>query len=373
MSLGVGFVGTGWMARAHTHALRAIGDLGAALPAARLVTLAGRDDARTEATARRLGFAGHTTDWRELVADPRVDIVVDVAANALHAAPSEAALRAGKHVVCEKPLAPTVEEAERMAAAVGPDTVAVCSYNYRFVPALRLARELIRDGRLGTLRHMRACYLQDWAGDQADRHGWRFEDAGAGSSVADYSHVIDLVRWLAGEPVEVCGLVGTLDGDALRPAGISVDHEDWYAALARTGSGVMVTLEASRVATGWKGRQYLEIVGSRGTVSWDMEELNRLRVYLRDGEGDVAGFRDVLVTEPGHPFLRHWWAPGHTLGWEHTLVHEWIAVLAAIAGSADRVTDLPTFADGLRACRIVAAVRASAADGTWRRIDDERA
>lgn len=375
-TIGVGVIGTGWMARAHSHALRAIADLGTGLPPVRLVRIGGRDAGRADHAARRLGFDGATADWRDVVHDPGVSVVVDAAANALHAEPSLAALGTGKHVVCEKPLATTLADADRLAVAAGssPGQVAVCSYNYRFVPALRLARVLIGSGRLGTLRQLRAGYLQDWAGDTANRHGWRFDRAAEGNSVADYSHIIDLTRWLVGEPVAVCGLVGTLDPATagLRPARIGSDHEDWYAATLRTDSGVLVSLEASRVATGWKGRQYLELVGARGTVTWDMEDLNRLRVYLRDdetgGPAEIAGFRDVLVTEPAHPFLRYWWAPGHGLGWEHTLVHEWIAILAAVADLPGQVDDLPTFADGRQACRVVEAIRASSAAGGWQAV-----
>jgi predicted dehydrogenase len=364
-SLGVAVIGTGWMARAHTHALRALADLGLPGPRITLRTVVSRDVGRAEQTATQLGYESATSDWRTAVDDSSIDIVLNVAANRLHAEPSIAALAAGKHVVCEKPLATQVAVAESMvlAAADHRDSTAVCAYNYRFVPAVRLTRDLIAEGRLGTIRQARFSYLQDWAGTPATRSGWRFAAAADGSSVADYSHIIDLLRWMVGEPVAVSSSIGTLDdGKGLRHAG-SGDHEDWYAALVRLDSGATALLEASRVATGSKGRQSFEVFGSEGAVSWDMEDLNRLRFYAHGDDPSTSGPRDVLVTEPGHPYLKHWWAPGHILGWEHTLIHQWIAVLESVAGQRDN--GAATFADGLQASRVVEAIQASSATASW--------
>jgi len=367
--VGVGFVGTGWMARAHAHALHTLGHIAPLSRPVRLVALAGRHVARTDASAQRLGFERHTTDWRSVVEDPDVQVIANLAANDIHAEPSIAALQLGKSVLCEKPLASSVADAERMAAAAQASSgLAVCGYNYRFVPALRLARDLVTSGRLGSLRHVRGAYLQDWAGTAEARRGWRFSDAEMGSSVSDYSHIIDLLRWLAGEPVAVSALVATLDekAEGLRPAVVGDDHEDWYAAIVRTASGVTAGLEASRVATGRKNGHCIEIFGSEGSISWVLEDLNRLHVYLREDEpGLTAGFRDVLVTEPGHPYLEHWWASGHILGWEHTFAHEWLDLLTALDSPGEPPDGLPLFADGLAAVRICAAIRASAQSGAW--------
>jgi predicted dehydrogenase len=368
MTLGVALIGTGWMARAHTHALRAIPDLGLDLPPVRLVTVASRDKDRAVTAADRLGYDGATDDWRAAVDNPRVSIVVNVGTNDQHAEPSIAALDNGKHVLCEKPLAVDVPTATSMAAAARANLVAVCAYNYRFVPALRLAHDLIREGRLGAIRHVRLSYLQDWASAAAARTGWKFDDPAAGNSVADYSHLIDLLCWLVGEPARVCASTGALaDGPAgLRRAEPGVDHEDWYAALVELYSGATAVLEASRVATGSKGRQLVEIFGSRGALRWDMEDLNRLHLTeTRDAEDDprTAGPRDILVTEPSQPYLGTWWAPGHILGWEHTLIHQWIAVLGQIGQTgADHAA---SFADGLRACQITDAIHRSAATESW--------
>jgi len=369
-AVGIGFVGTGWMARAHAHALHTLGHMVPLPRPVRLAVIAGRDADRTEALGRRLGFERHTTDWRSVVEDPAVQVVANLAANDIHPEPSIAALQLGKSVLCEKPLASSVADAERMAAAAraAPGCLAVCGFNYRFVPALRLARDLVTSGRLGSLRHFRAGYIQDWAGTVAARRGWRFSGPEMGSSVGDYSHIVDLLRWLAGEPVAVCALIGTLDekAEGMRPAVVGEDHEDWYAAIVRTASGLTASLEASRVATGHKNNHTIEIVGSQGSLWWDLEDLNRLHVYVRDDEpGLTAGFHDVLVTEPDHPFLKHWWAPGHILGWEHTFAHEWLDTLTALDSAAEPSGGLPLFADGLRAVRICAAIRASAQSGAW--------
>lgn len=367
-TLGVAVLGTGWMARAHTHALRALADLDLPGPAIRLRTVISRDPGRAERTAARLGYETSTDDWRRAVDDPGVQILLNVAANGLHPEPSIAALESGLHVVCEKPLASDLPAATNMAdvAASNSDTVAACAYNYRFVPAVQLVHEMIEEGRLGELRHVRINYLQDWAGTAVSRTGWRFAGTGEGSSIADYSHIIDLLRFLIGEPVEVSSAIGTLDGaGALRPALAGRDHEDWYAALVRLESGAAATLEASRVATGAKGKQSFEIYGSEGTVTWDMEDLNRLRYFDRHDAADprTAGARDILVTEPVHPYLRHWWAPGHILGWEHTLVHQWIALLDRISGRGGE--SVATFADGLRACQVVEAIQRSNSTASW--------
>jgi predicted dehydrogenase len=369
-TLGVAVLGTGWMARAHTHALRALADLDLPGPAIRLRTVISRDSHRAAVTAQQLGYENSTNDWSRVLDDPEIHLLLNVSANGLHAEPSIAALESGRHVLCEKPLAGDLAEAQAMAAAAArhSQVVAACAYNYRFVPAVQLVRDLIGEGRLGVLRHVRFSYLQDWAGTVDSRNGWRFAAANLGSSVADYSHIIDLLRRLVGEPVEVNAAIGTLgDSGGLRPATTGRDHEDWYAALVRLDSGATAALEASRVATGAKGRQSFEIYGSLGAVSWDMEDLNRLRYFDQRDTADPrsAGWRDILVTEPTHPYLKHWWAPGHILGWEHTLIHQWIEVLDRISGRGG--DSVATFADGLRACQVVDAIQRSNKTASWTR------
>lgn len=362
--VGIGFIGTGVIARAHAHALRTLWHLTPEAPATRLVAIAGRDPGRTAAAARAWGFERATTDWREVVEDPEVDFVANLAATDTHTQPVLHALALGKAVLCEKPLAPTPGEAASMRdAAATAGVVAVCGYNYRFVPALRLARHLVATGALGEVRQFRGCFLQDWA--NGSRAGWRFEDPVAGSTLGDLSHTLDLLAWLVGPPTEVVGLTSAIDPGG----GMRHDHagvpDDAFSALLRLDGGVTATVEGSRVATGWKGRNAVEVVGSTGTVWWDMEDLNRLHVFLAEPAGSVAGgFRDVLVTEANHPYLDLWWPTGHVLGWEHTLTHQWFDTLRAHAGLGDD-PDLPSFDDGVRATRMVDALRRSAETRGW--------
>jgi predicted dehydrogenase len=364
--VGVGFIGTGLIARAHAHALRTLWHMVPGAPATRLVSVAGRDPARTEAAARDWGFDRGVTDWRAVVEDPEVDLVANLAATDVHAEPVLRALELGKSVLCEKPLAPTSAEAESMRdAAAKAGVVAVCGYNYRFVPALRLARHMIASGALGEMRQFRGCYLQDWA--NTARSGWRFQDPVAGSTLGDLSHTIDLLSWLVGPPREVVGVTSAVgqDGGAMRHDHAGVPDDAFSAVLLLDG-GVTATIDGSRVATGWKGRNAVEVVGSAGSLWWDMEDLNRLHVFLAEPAGSLTpGFRNVLVTEDDHPYLEHWWPTGHALGWEHTFAHQWLDTLRAHAGGAAPDQDLPTFDDGVRATQAVDAVRRSAATRGW--------
>jgi predicted dehydrogenase len=346
----VGLVGTGWIVRAHAHALHTIGHL-APLPARiRLVSIYGRREESVAAAAAELGFERWTTDWRALVEDPGIDVVANAGPNALHAPVSLAALAAGKHVLCEKPLAATAEEARAMEAAAARAGVrAACGFNYRFVPAVRLLHGLLHGGRLGTIRHYRGSYLQDWLSANPD-----WPSHGGGSAVADYSHLADMLRHLAGEPRSMVADVASF----LSPT------DDAFQAVLRLPGGGTAVLDASRCATGWKGRHRIEIEGTEGSAWWDMEDLNRLHVlFLSDQEQGAGGFRDVLVTEATHPFLAPWWPAGHIIGWEHTFAHQWRAFLAGVLdpGAADPLQ--ASFADGARAAELGEAIQRAAREG----------
>ncbi|WP_271986286.1 Gfo/Idh/MocA family protein [Pseudoclavibacter terrae] len=368
--IGIGIIGTGWMARAHTRALQVL-RTAAELPFdVELSHLAGRDPARTDRAAEQWGVTRASTDWRALVDDPAVDVVVNLTGNDTHAAPSIAALQLDKHVLCEKPLAISAVDLERMLAAAQASTaIAACGYNYRFVPALRVAKELLESGGLGELRQFSIGYEQDWASLDADRTGWRFDDHVAGSCVYDLSHILDLLRWFTGDPTAVVANIATRGkaGEGARPAALGVDPEDSYEALATLGTGTTAVLRASRIATGRKGRQFVELTGSLGTVTWDMEDMNRLKVFLEgDRASGVAGFRDVLVTETEHPFMRHWYAPGHTIGWDDTVLHQWISLIGTITGFDPNLpSDVATFEDGARAVQFADAIRESSATRSW--------
>lgn len=370
-TIGIGMIGTGWMAKAHMSALRRLPVM-ADLPFdLSFVALAGRDPARTEHTGTAWGFARTTTQWQSIVDDPEVDILVNLAGNDAHAAPSIAALRLGKHVLCEKPIATDLDEVTAMvAAASASSAISVVGYNYRFVPALQLVRRLLEEGQLGALRAVNVSYEQDWAASAVSRTGWRFEDAGGGSTVFDLSHILDLLCWLVDTPVEVIAEMSTLVADGtVRPVQ-SGDPEDTCVALARMPGGITATVRMSRIATGRKGAQRVELIGSLGRVEWDMESLNTLVVDISGGDPLTDGPRSVLVTEPQHPCQRHWYAPGHIIGWDDTVLHQWISVMSAITGSPTEVpTDVADFAQGARAVRVADALRRSASSRQWTACD----
>lgn len=353
-AIGVGVLGYGWITRAHAHALHTLNHLEPLPRRIRLVSLAGRRPEPLEAAARELGFERWTTSWEELVDDPEVDVVANLNAVEGHAEPSLGALAAGKPVLCEKPLGATLDEARALRDAAEEAGVAnAVGFNYRYVPAVALAREAVDAGRLGELRHYRALYLQDYqvAGGQPRSSG------GAGA-VLDYAHLVDLLRFLVGEPHAVTA----------RTASFVSDVDDAYAAILELGGGATATLEASRVATGWKGRQRIELNGSDGSIWWDMEDPNRLHVFLLADEREgLGGFRDVVVTQPDHPFLAQWWPPGHVLGWEHSFVHQWRDFLSAVLEERAVPERQASFEDGYRAAVLCEAIHTSAREG--RRVE----
>jgi predicted dehydrogenase len=359
-TIGVGFVGYGWIARAHAHALHTLNHIRPLAKQIRLVSIAGRNAHRVAPAAAELGFERWTTSWRELVEDDELDVVANVAANEAHAEPSIAALDLGKPVLCEKPLGVDATEAAAMVEATERTGVTnACGFNYRYVPAVRLMRQLVESGALGELRHFRALYLQDWmAAEQPLQRADR-----ASGAVLDYSHIVDLLRHLAGEPHSV----------SAHAARFVSPHEDAYVAALDLPGGATGLLEASRVATGWKGRQYVELNGTDGSAWWDMEDINRLHVFfVKDEREDLGGFRDVLVTEPAHPFVAQWWPPGHVLGWEASLVHQWRDFLGAVL--ENRAVDplQASFADGYEAAVVCDAVLASAREGRRVEIRDTK-
>jgi predicted dehydrogenase len=373
-SLGVGFIGSGWMARSHAHGLHSINHIAPLAKRIRLVSIAGRRREQVERTANELGFERWTTRWEEVVDHPEVEVVANLASNDVHAPASIAALELGKPVLCEKPLARDAAEAKRMLIAARATGAAhCCGFNYRFVPAVRLARQIVASGRLGRLRHFRATYLQDWAGSPDLPRSWRFDkSASGGGAIGDYSHVVDLLRYLGGEPTSVSADVGQFIQRRPDPGGsgqlLPVEAEDAYAAVLRLHDGALASLEASRVATGWKGRQVVELNGSEGSLWWNMEDLNRLHVFFAADERDgLGGFRDVLVTQPEHPFMKHWWAPGHVLGWDHTFAHQWIEFLSAVLERRLVSGDQASFLDGYWAAVVCDAILAAAQTG--RRIE----
>ena len=387
-AIGVGMVGYAFMGRAHSHAWRNVTAFFDVPLRPVLAALAGRSKERAEAAAASLGWAAVETDWRDLVARDDVQIVDICTPGDSHAEIAIAALEAGKHVLCEKPLANTVAEAAAMvraaerAAARGVRSMV--AFNYRRVPAIALARRLVAEGRLGELRHVRAQYLQDWIVDPEFPLVWRLrkEKAGSGALGDIGAHIIDTAQYITGRLITgVSAITETFVTErplAEESAGLSaaagtaakgrVTVDDAALFIGRMEGGVLASFEATRFATGRKNGLRIEINGSLGSLAFDFEAMNELWFYDNTQPGAEGGFRRILVTEPDHPYAGAWWPPGHGLGYDHTFTHEVKDFLEAIAAGTDPA---PSFADGLRVQKVLAAVERSAADGSrWTSVEE---
>ncbi|MCZ9881717.1 Gfo/Idh/MocA family protein [Arthrobacter sp. B2a2-09] len=364
-SLGVAAIGYAFMGKAHSNAWRNAASF-FDVPTFEQKVLVGRDTRLVTEAAAKYGWAEAATDWREVIARDDIDIVDICTPGWMHAEIAIAALEAGKHVLVEKPLANTLAEAEAMAAAARTarerGVHSMIGFNYRRVPALALAKELIAEGRLGTVRHVRAAYLQDWLGDARSPMTWRLtkDTAGSGALGDIASHAIDQILFLLGDSVtEASGRPQTfvtsrpgING----PEDVTVDDAAW--ATLTLGSGAIASVEASRMATGQKNSLKLEIYGEKGALLFDLEKLNELAFLDATIPVREQGFSRILVTEPEHPYLNAWWPQGHIIGWEHTFTHEIRDFLIAIGNGTE---PSPSFDDGLSVQRILAAVEESSA------------
>jgi len=369
--LGVGMVGYAFMGAAHSQAWRTAPHVFDLPLRPVMAVLCGRDGAAAAAAARRYGWASAETDWRALLDRADVQLVDVCTPGGSHAEISIAALDAGKHVLCEKPLANTVAEAEAMAAAAERARArgirAMTGFNYRRVPALALARQLVAAGRIGAIRHVRACYLQDWLVDPEFPLTWRLQAGQAGSgALGDLgAHLVDLAQYLTGELITgVSAVTETFVTERPLAGGAGtgpVTVDDAALFTARLGPGTVASFEATRFATGRKNALRIELNGDRGSLAFDLERLNELEFTERAVKESEGGFRRILVTEPDHPYLAAWWPPGHVLGWEHTFTHQVRDLVTAIAEGRDPE---PSFADGLQVQRVLAAVAGSAAHGS---------
>jgi predicted dehydrogenase len=355
-TIGIGMLGYGFMGRAHSSAFRQIRHMTWPPPLIpELVLIAGRSEDAVAAAAEQFGFGEHVTDWRALVADPRVGLFDNLGPNSIHVEASIAAAESGKHVVCEKPLGLTADDSYEAWQRVGAAGVKhMCAFNYRFVPAVRLARELIAAGELGEIVHFRSAYLQDWLVDPSVANLWRLDKSVAGSgALGDLgAHVVDLAHYLVGDIASVSGAMRTFT--PLRD-GAEVDVDDAFAATVEFGQGALGTIEASRSCPGRRNSLRFEINGTGGSLAFNMERLNELEW----SEG-TSGFRTILVTDRDHPFMQNWWPPGHILGWEHTFVHELHHFLTAIRDDGDVAPHGATFEDGYRAAEVCDAIVRSA-------------
>jgi predicted dehydrogenase len=377
-TLGIGMVGYAFMGAAHSQGWRTAGRVFDLPMRPVLAAICGRDGSAVRAAADKHGWAAAETDWRDLIARDDVQVVDICTPGDSHAEIAIAALEAGKHVLCEKPLANSVAEAEAMVraaeAARSRGQLSMVGFNYRRVPAIAYARKLVEEGRLGTLRHVRVTYLQDWLVDPGFPLTWRLkrEQAGSGALGDLGAHIIDLAQFLTGELLAgVSALTETFVKErpvlAGASAGLSatgggdsgpVTVDDAAVFTGRLASGALASFEATRMASGRKNALHLEVNGERGSLAFDLERLNELSFHDHTEPVASSGFRRILVTEPEHPYLEAWWPPGHALGYEHTFVHQARDLVEAVAAMTDPV---PSFADGLQVQRVLAAVEDSAA------------
>lgn len=366
--LGIAMVGHAFMGRAHANAIRQVGRFFDLPCRVALRVVVGRSGARAAAACEALGAAEASDDLAAVLARPDVHIVDVATPNHTHAAIAIAALRADKHVLCEKPLALDLTEARAMARAAAQRGVAVgVWHNYRRCPAASLARRLIERGEIGAVRQVRGTYLQDWLADAAAPASWRTDrrTAGSGAHGDLNAHLIDMTRFLTGlEFREVCAVAQTFtkrrrtaDG---KPARVTVD--DAFAFLARLSGDAIGTFEASRVVPGHKNAHVIEVNGTAGSLRWNFERMNELELFRGDDPPDERGFRTILCTDTPHPYAAHWWPDGHVLGYEHTFVHHLADFVGALA-SGERFA--PDFADGVAVQAVLHAALRSAATRRW--------
>jgi predicted dehydrogenase len=352
------------MGKAHSNAWRNVASF-FDVPAFEQKVLVGRNPEQVAEAAARYGWSESATDWRQVLERDDIHIVDICAPGWMHAEIAIAALEAGKHVLVEKPLANTLAEAELMTAAAAKARArgvqSMIGFNYRRVPALALAKELIAEGRLGTVRHVRASYLQDWLADPGSPMTWRLrkETAGSGALGDIASHAIDQVLFLLGDTVtEVSGRLHTFVNQrpgADGPEHVTVDDAAW--ATLTLASGAIASVEVSRMATGRKNSLALEIYGDKGSLLFDLENLNELGFLDATLPVREQGFRRILVNEPEHPYMAAWWPQGHVIGWEHSFTHQIRDFLTAISNGE---VPSPSFDDGLAVQRILAAIEESA-------------
>lgn len=388
-ALRVGMVGYAFMGAVHSHAWRSAHRFFDLPLTPELTALAGRNGPAAQHAADQMGWASVETDWRRLIERDDIDLIDICTPGDTHAEIAIAALESGKHVLCEKPLANSVEEAERMTAAADAaaarGVMAMCGFTYRRTPALALFRRMVADGRLGVIRQVRAQYLQDWLADENAPLTWRLDKAKAGSgALGDIgAHIIDAAQFVTGQRItgvsalmetfvherpiggDLAGLGGR--GDVGADAGkgpVTVDDAALF--TARFDGGPIGIFEATRFALGRRNALRVEVNGSVGSLSFDFEDMNSLLFYDGTDPAGEQGFRRVLVTEPEHPYVDHWWPAGHGLGYEHGFTHQVVDLVNAISTG---VQVHPSFADALGVQRVLAAVEASADHGSaWQSV-----
>ncbi|MGC9136318.1 Gfo/Idh/MocA family protein [Caldivirga sp.] len=368
--VGVGLIGHGFMGRAHSLAWRNIVLFTDSPIKPMLKAVAGRREDAVRDFASRFGFERYYMDYRLMLKDPDIEVIDNVTPNHMHKGPTIEAIEAGKHVIVEKPPALNAQEAYEMyKAAERAGVVNMVAFNYRFVPAMVLARQLISSGRLGRIYHFRAFYLQQSLADPNAPLTWRLrrEYAGYGTLADLGSHVIDLARYLIDEITEVNGRLYTFNRFRVNPAtGVreEVNVDEGFTAMVKLRNGAVGIVEASKLATGHYNSLTIEVNGSEGSIRFDLERINELEAHFT-GDGELSGFRRILVTQRTHPFMRFWWPPGHVIGWEHTFTHEIYHFLVRLSERRDVSPEAASFKDGWRVMSIIEAIAKSSEEGRW--------
>lgn len=360
--IGIGMIGYGFMGKAHSIGWRDIAIAApAGVPRPEMTLICGRDAAAAEAAGRRYGWKRTTTSWQELVDDPEVLVIDNVAPNTLHHDVAVAAAEAGKHIYCEKPLTPNADESLRAWKAVeAAGVVHMCAYLLRFFPAVQLAREIIASGELGTIRHWRSNFLLSFGLPDNRRKSWRDEGANGYGALGDIgSHHIDLSRFLLeADPARVVGHVRqVVEKDV---TGASVETDDLFAAMIEFDNGAFGVFEASRVAGAHLVTNRIEIDGSRGSLSFSLQRLNELQLTGPDHES-----RTIPVIRAGDPYQSYWFPPGHPIGWSNAVSHEAAHFLGAVGGLNEIAPLGATFRDGYRCDEVIGAIARSASEGRF--------
>ena len=377
--LNIGVVGYGFMGRTHSNAFKKVGNFFDLPYEPVLKTICARNADRARSFAERWGYESVATDWRKLVESKDIDLVDIASPNDTHTEIAIAAAQAGKMVMCEKPLGRNPAESESMVKAVEQAGVAnMVWYNYRRVPAVVLAKQLIDEGLLGKIFHYRTVFLQDWTISSDLPQGgealWRLDASVAGSGVTGdlLAHNIDTAMWLNGQIDEVTAMTETFIKTRkhnLTGKEEPVRIDDASAFLARFQNGSLATFEATRYARGHKALYTFEINGERASIIWDLHDLHRLQFFDHRDEGRLRGWKSIHITDGDHPYMKHWWVPGLQIGYEHTFIHQAADFLSAVG---EGKTASPTFHDALKTDYVTSAVLESAAKRSWIKVPTVR-
>ncbi|MDC3416055.1 Gfo/Idh/MocA family protein [Aquibacillus salsiterrae] len=381
--VGIGMIGYQFMGKAHSHAYRDLPFYFDSKLTPVLKVISGRNESAVAEAAEKMGWQSYETDWRKVIERDDIEIVDIVTPNHTHAEIAIAAAEAGKHIITEKPLALTLDEAKRMYEAVKKNKVKhmIC-HNYRFAPAVQFAKKLIDDGKIGRIYHFRANYLQDWIMDPDFPLVWRLkkEVSGSGALGDIGAHSIDLARFLVGEFDELVGTMetfikqrpisemsGGLSAKADKSQMGEVTVDDAVAFIAKFENGALGTFEASRFAGGNRNKNKIEINGEKGSIRWDMENMNNLEVYLASDEPGLQGFRLINCTEEIHPYAGAYWPPGHIIGYEHTFIH---LIHEFLSGIAENYQPKPNFDDGVKNQQVLVAIERSTESKQWVKVGE---